>query len=216
VLDLDDGTLVLAHSADLREVSHGAATGRVRGRTLEQLREVAPALPTFDEALAFTSERFPEVVLQVDLKLRLSAVDAAVDALRRHDATQRTFVSAFEAPLLRRFAELEPELPRSRTYPRDRLGLTKTAFGPVLGAGAAALRRSIRWRVPALIRDVGATALTLQYAVCSRAAIERAHSLGAAVFVWTVDDPVLARSLVEAGADGIITNDPRIFRQVTL
>jgi len=34
VLDLSDGTLVLAHSDDLREVSHGAAAGRVRGRDL--------------------------------------------------------------------------------------------------------------------------------------------------------------------------------------
>ena len=30
VLDLHDGTLVLAHSDDLLEVSHGAAAGRVR------------------------------------------------------------------------------------------------------------------------------------------------------------------------------------------
>jgi glycerophosphoryl diester phosphodiesterase len=31
VLDLADGTLVLAHSNDLYEVSHGVARGRVRG-----------------------------------------------------------------------------------------------------------------------------------------------------------------------------------------
>jgi len=42
-------------------------------------------------------------------------------------------------------------------------------------------------------------------------AIARAHELGAALYVWTVDDPELARHLVDAGADGIITNDPRIF-----
>ena len=30
VLSLDDGTLVLAHSDDLREVSHGSSHGRVR------------------------------------------------------------------------------------------------------------------------------------------------------------------------------------------
>jgi glycerophosphoryl diester phosphodiesterase len=29
--------------------------------------------------------------------------------------------------------------------------------------------------------------------------------------VWTVDDPKLAERFVRDGADGIITNDPRIF-----
>jgi len=31
------------------------------------------------------------------------------------------------------------------------------------------------------------------------------------VYVWTVDDPGAAQTLIDAGADGIITNDPRIF-----
>ena len=41
VLDLRDGTVVLAHSDDLFEVSHGAATGRVRSKSLEELRRAA-------------------------------------------------------------------------------------------------------------------------------------------------------------------------------
>jgi glycerophosphoryl diester phosphodiesterase len=216
VLDLDDGTLLLAHSGDLLEVSHGAAAGRVRRQSLESLRQVAPELPTLDEALAFATERFPEVVLQLDLKLRMRAVDAAVEALRRHDVADRTFVSAFDAPLLRRFAELAPELPRSRTFPRDRYGVgRRRMLRPLRRPGAAALRRAVAWRIPQLLREVDAVAVTLHHSGTSRAAIECAHGLGAAVFVWTVDDPALARRLVELGADGIITNDPRIFREVT-
>src|SRR5207249_5916585 len=57
VLDLADGTLVLAHSDDLGEVSHGAARGRVRRQSLEALRAIAPDLPTLDEALAFCAEQ---------------------------------------------------------------------------------------------------------------------------------------------------------------
>ena len=53
VLDLVGGPLVLAHSNDLAEVSHGAAAGTVRDRSLAELRELAPELPTLDEALAF-------------------------------------------------------------------------------------------------------------------------------------------------------------------
>ena len=32
-----------------------------------------------------------------------------------------------------------------------------------------------------------------------------------AVYVWTVNERALARMLLDAGADGIISDDPRIF-----
>jgi glycerophosphoryl diester phosphodiesterase len=32
-----------------------------------------------------------------------------------------------------------------------------------------------------------------------------------AVHVWTVNEPGLVKTLVESGADGIITDDPRLF-----
>jgi glycerophosphoryl diester phosphodiesterase len=60
-----------------------------------------------------------------------------------------------------------------------------------------------------------ATAATLHHSIASRAAIDRAHELEVAVFVWTVDDSRLAERLVRDGADGIITNDPRIFTMFT-
>ena len=42
-------------------------------------------------------------------------------------------------------------------------------------------------------------------------AVAACHELGAAVYVWTVNDRATAAALVEAGADGIITDDPRIL-----
>src|SRR5918911_5187872 len=134
VLSLTDGTLVLAHSNNLREVSHGAAHGRVRNRSLMTLRAVAPELPTFDEALAFFAERFPKTVLQVDLKQR-GIEEAVVEALERHEIVDRSWVSGFDAASLRRVAAIAPALPRSYTLPRDRFGISKR--GPL----APAVRR---------------------------------------------------------------------------
>jgi glycerophosphoryl diester phosphodiesterase len=211
VLDLVDGTLVLAHSNDLREVSHGAARGRVRRRTLEALRGVAPELPTLEDALAFCAERLPGVGLQVDLKRR-GLEHAVVNALRRHDVLDRSWVSGFDASSLRRVADLEPGLPRSYTLPRDRLGISKRGpVAPVVRAALASFGASLPRRLPVLLARARAAAATLHHSVASAAAISRAHELGAAVYVWTVDDPKLAERFVRDGADGIITNDPRIF-----
>jgi glycerophosphoryl diester phosphodiesterase len=211
VLDLSDGTLVLAHSNDLREVSHGAAGGRVRGRDLAGLRQVAPDLPTLDDALAFCSERLPEIGLQLDLK-RLGIESATVDAVRRHGVVDRSWISTFDARSLRRLAELAPDLPRSYTLPRDRFGVAKRGpLAPVVRAALASMGASLPRRLPVLLARGRALAATLHYSIASRAAIDRAHGLDAAVYVWTVDDPGLAERLVRDGADGIITNDPRIF-----
>jgi glycerophosphoryl diester phosphodiesterase len=211
VLDLADGTLVLAHSNNLREVSHGVARGRVRARSLDALRRVAPGLPTLDEALAFCAERLPGIGLQLDLKRR--GVERGVaDALRRHEVLDRSWVSGFDAPALRLLAELEPDLPRSYTLPRDRFGISKHGpLAPVVRRALASIGASLPRRLPALLAKARAGAATLHYSVASPAAISRAHEVGAAVYAWTVDDPRVAERLVQDGVDGIITNDPRIF-----
>jgi len=215
VLDLVDGTLVLAHSNDLREVTHGAARGRVRSRDLEGLRRVAPDLPTLDEALAFCADRLPGIGLQLDLK-KLGTEVATVEALRRHGVLDRSWISTFEARSLQRLAELEPELPRSYTLPRDRFGISKRGpLAPVVRAALGSIGASLPRRLPVLLARARAGAATLHYSIASRAAIDSAHEVDAAVYVWTVDDPRLAERLVRDGADGIITNDPRIFTMFT-
>ena len=42
--------------------------------------------------------------------------------------------------------------------------------------------------------------------------IAKCHSIGLRVDFWTVDDAAQAARLLELGADGIITNDPRALR----
>jgi glycerophosphoryl diester phosphodiesterase len=205
VLDLEDGTLVLVH--ELRRSA--------RRRSLDALRERVPALPSFDEALAFCAERLPGIGLQVDLKRR-GIERGVVEALRRRGVFERSWVSTFDPVSLRRLAELEPDLPRSYTLPRDRFGISKRGpLAPVVRGALASVGASLPRRLPALLARARAQALTLHYSVASPAAIERAHELDAAVYVWTVDDPALVERLVRAGADGIITNDPRVFTGLT-
>jgi glycerophosphoryl diester phosphodiesterase len=161
--------------------------------------------------LALCAERLPGIALQVDLKRR-GVERAVVDALCRFGLLERSWVSGFDAVALRRIAALEPDLTRSYTLPRDRFGISKRGpLAPAVRRTLASIGASLPRRIPALLRRAQAHALTLHHSIASAEAIARAHDLGAAVYVWTVDDPRVAERLVEAGADGIITNDPRIF-----
>ena len=129
MIDLRRGPLVLAHSDRLDEVSHGAAAGTVRDRTLAELREVAPSLPTLDEALAFFVDEAPGVGLHVDLKLT-TRLDELAAALRRFGLERRTVVSSTHAPSLHAVARYAPTVRIAVTYPEDRLRRLPAAGAP--------------------------------------------------------------------------------------
>jgi glycerophosphoryl diester phosphodiesterase len=210
VLELDDGTLVLAHSDDLFEVSHGAARGRVRPLSLDGLRELAPELPTFDEALELLGSG-DGVGLHVDLKWH-GYEEAAAQAIRRHGLVERTVVSTVHASSLRELAVLEPAMQRGLTYPFDRRGLSRRRLlTPVAASAVLAIRSTLPRRIAGMLDHARASAAMLHYSVVSPAAVDRAHAFGAAVFAWTVDDDVALERMLAAGVDGVITNDPRIF-----
>lgn len=211
VLDLHGGELVLAHSDDLLEVSHGAAAGRVRAQSLAELRSVVPELPTLEEALGLFAERLTGVALQVDLKW-IEYEGRVVRALQEHGLVERTLVSSFHASSLRRVRAREPGLRTSLTYPEDRHGVTdRRVLAPFVRGGLAALRTALPRRIGALVEAAGASAATLHHSVVSRALVERCAQLGLPVLVWTVDDALLRERLEALGVAGIITNDPRIF-----
>ncbi len=211
VLDLRRGPLVLAHSDHLDEVSHGAAKGRVRDSTLDELRAVAPELPTLDEALAFFVDEAPGVGLHIDLKLR-TRLDELATAIVSHGLDARTVVSSVHVPSLRAVARAAPGVRIGITYPEDRLSISrKPHLWPIVSLGLRSMRASIPLRLPRLARRAGATAVMLQHRLVTESSVERAHAAGLPVLTWTVDAPADLLRVVAAGVDGVITNDPGIF-----
>ena len=181
-----DGALVLAHGP-----------------------EVPPDAPPLDDALALAARL--GLAVQLDVKLR--GIEAGVaDAVRRAGLLERSFVSSYSLPILAAFADAEPALPLSLTYPEDRLGVSGSRLlRPVVRPALAVMRARLPRRLPAWLHAAGARAATLNWSVVTPAAVAACHELGVAVYVWTVNDRALADTLVAAGADGIITDDPRIL-----
>ena len=209
VLALADRTLVLAHSDDLAELTHGTAAGRVGERGLSELRELAPQLPTLDEALAFLSET--DVGLHVDLKWH-GYERGVVEALQRHGVVDRALASSFFVPSLLEVGRIEPRIRRGLTYPLDRYGLSqRRVLAPAVVSALLAMRAALPRRIGRMLERAGASVATLHYLVATRAVIRRSHAHGAAVWAWTVDDPRAVRRLADAGVDGVISNDPRVL-----
>jgi glycerophosphoryl diester phosphodiesterase len=211
VLDLRGGEVVVAHSDDLHEVSHGAARGTVRERSLAELRDTCPDLPTLDEALAFFVDEAPEVGAHVDLKSE-GAVTALVSSLARFGLERRTLVSSFHENALRRLGVLAPGVRTGISFPEDRMRLhAHRAAAPLRWAGLRALRVVTPLLVGRLLSRSQATAFVGQHVLVGPAAVRAAHARGAAVVAWTVRDPRDFERMDAAGVDAVVADDPTIL-----
>jgi glycerophosphoryl diester phosphodiesterase len=210
------GAAALAPESSLAAIEAASACGAdaveldvLPGLVIAHGPEVPPDAPRLDEALALAAQL--GLAVQLDVKVR--GLEAGiVAALGRHALLERSFVSSYSLPILEAFASVESRLPRAFTYPEDRLGVTGSrVLGPTVRPALAVLRALLPRRLPRWLRAAGASAATLNWAVVTPAAIEVCHRLGVAVYVWTVNEPALATTLVESGIDGIISDDPGII-----
>lgn len=200
----------LVHGVDLVELDVFGGSNRklVLGHSRRELTDEPVSL---DEMLEFLSERAPTTGILTDVKF-VGRERELIEALREHGLVERALACTSNVGTLQNLRRLEPQLARSRTYPRGRvyLGGHRT-FIHVTGPVQWAMRVTLPPRVARLVDEVGASALTLNHRVVTRATVERCHELGVAVFAWTVNSPEVAHRLDELGVDGVITDDPRIL-----
>jgi glycerophosphoryl diester phosphodiesterase len=212
------GAAALARENTLEAIAAAAEAG-VDGVELDVLRDRAgglvlahgPEVPPDAPSLAAGLALARELGLLVELDVKVAGVEAdIVVALREAEWLDRSFVSSSLLPSLVDFSRRAPELPRSLTYPEDRFGVSGSPLlRPLIRPGLAAMRSVLPRRLPRWLEAVDVAAVTLNWAVVTPVVVEICHRRGVAVYVWTVNDPVLAETLVEMGADAIITDDPR-------
>lgn len=188
-----DGVLVAFHDNDLRRTC-----GRDARISELPWREVRTAMvdgrapiPLLDDLLG----TWPELRVNIDCKTD-AAVDALVAVLRRTKALPRVCLGAFS----------DRRLSRLRGMLGDDVC---TSLGP---AGVAALRYRTMRRTPARAAQVPVKQGPL--IVTNESFVRRAHAMGVAVHVWTVDDPAEMRRLLDMGVDGIMTDRPEVLRTV--
>ena len=178
--------------------------------TLAALREVAPQLPTFDEALELLGrDRSRHPRRREAARLR----GGTADAIRRHGLVERTVVSSVFADSLRRFAMLEPGLARGLHLParpaRD-LAAAVASAGRRRAARRASGRASKAARRHARSRTGGggdAPPLRRHRARWSNARTRT----GPPCWPGRSTTPKTSQRVLAAGVDGVITNDPQIL-----
>jgi len=193
-----DGEIVVIHDATADRTTDGS--GKIAEMPLRALRELDAGLWFGAE---FRGERIPtlaEVFEAVGDRLRINVeltnyaapLDPlpykAAELVRRHGLEGRVLFSSFNPIALRRAHKRLPAIPLGLLALPGLAGRWARSF---LGARVVpyhALHPQIRDATPALI--------------------EREHTKGRRIHVWTVNNPDDIQQLFQWGVDGIFTDDP--------
>ena len=124
-------------------------------------------------------------------------------------------ISTMELYSLGRILQLEPNLRRGWTYPKVTKDWTskRWAKGPMLAALMA-----MRYRLPGLAAEklpkFGVEAMWVYHPLVSRQLARITKLAGVELIAWTVDDLARMNRLVDAGVNGLVSNDPRLFNRL--
>jgi glycerophosphoryl diester phosphodiesterase len=169
-----------------------------------------------DEGLAhLAAPAFAELRFDLDMKLP-GYEERVLEALRAHGLVERTMVSTMYMRSLVRLRELEPALRLGWSVPRvrkDWIASPLTKVPAYVGIGV------VRARLPgAYARHHAAgrcDALMSHWALVTPRLVRAVRAAGGELYVWTVDVPERIGRLERLGVTGVITNDPRLFAQLS-
>jgi glycerophosphoryl diester phosphodiesterase len=211
-----DGEVVVIHDATVDRTTDGS--GAVAGMSLDELRGLDAGcrfspdggatypyrgrglrVPT----LAEVYERFPAASVNIDIKEpQQGAEEAVLQMIQNAGAEERSLVVSDDHAVVRRFRRASggristgaSRLEITVFYVSSRLRLERLAH-PAYDA----LQVPVEYR--------GISLITPRF-------VEAAHSRGARVDVWTINDPGEMRRLLDLGVDVIMTDRPETLASI--
>ena len=181
------GEILVFHDKRVKKIT--GARGKIKKRKLAGLRKLDAGkgehIPTLKETLDFLDAK---IDLNIELKSKNSALATAL-VIRNSIRTgnwkpENFFISSFFHRELRRFHEICPEVP----------------IGLLYNGRPKKLKKRIRLFNP--------IAVHLNVQNIKEKWVRLAHDHGLKVYVWTVDDPKVAKLLSADGVDGFFSNYP--------
>jgi glycerophosphoryl diester phosphodiesterase len=175
-----------------------------------------PPLPLTEALDAFLEPPLDRVEIDLDIKLP-GREEEFVEALRERGLIDRAMISTTEMHVLKRVLELEPNLRRGWTYPKAGRDYNRRPWAkPVLQAALVAMRHSLPGLAADKLPKFDVFAMWVYDPLASARLARICNLAGVELIVWTVDDEARMRKLVAMGVDGLVSNDPRLYRRLDL
>ena len=195
-----DGVVLAFHDRTLDRV-----TGRSGRIARMPYRQVAAArvggieeIPRLEDVLA----AFPEVRFNIDVKDG-PVVRPLAALIRRLAAWDRVCLCSFSSYRLRVMRQVLGDRVCMALAPSGVAAVRLAGNFPVVGPALAAR-----------LATLGVRCAQIPVAVTTRGFVRQAQALGLKVHVWTVNDRTQMNCLLDLGADGIMTDDTVLLREV--
>lgn len=204
-----DNSLPVIHDATTKRTT--GVDGKIKEMTLEEFKKLdagtfkdkkfaGEKIPTLDEMLD-TVPKGKKLVIEIKDK-DLAIVPPIIESLKRTKKTsQDALFISFNYPVLAATKKALPDYIALylASYKLDKeTGKPKPDLDELIDqskkAGFEGINLEQKWPIDA-------------------AFAKKVHAAGLKLYVWTVDDAVLAQKLVDAGVDGITTNRPGWMRE---
>ncbi len=210
-----DGEIVLLHDPEVNRTTDGEGPiGTLRFADVERLdagfrftpddgrtfpfRGTGVRIPRLVEVI----ERFADARINLEVKSDLPAVaEEVVRIVRRTGATERTLLAAGENGVLEYIRKLDPG----------------TALGSSLSDVVAFFQAVQKGEIDGYEPRGHALQIPPTFAgeeLITPENVEAAHRVGLYVHVWTINDPAEIQTLLDRGADGIMSDDPATLVRV--
>ncbi len=155
--------------------------------------------------------------VEFDLDVKLPGrEEEMVFALRERGLTERAMISTMEMFTLGEVLRLAPELRRGWTYPKVTKDWTQKRWAKLPMASALV---AMRHRLPGLaaqkLPQLGVEAMWVYHPLVTPRLARICRLAQVELIAWTVDDEARMQKLVDAGVDGLVSNDPRLFDSLT-
>ena len=167
------------------------------------------------EALdAFLEPPLEGVEINLDVKLP-GREEEIVGALRERGLMERAMISTMEMHTLKRILELAPELRRGWTYPKVTRDWTSRRWARLpMRAALVGMRTQLPGLAAQKLPQFNVESMWVYHPLVSPRLARICELAKVELIAWTVDELPRMQKLVEMGAQGICSNDPRLFAEL--
>lgn len=195
-----DGHAVLLHDSDLKRVA--GIDALVSELTLTEVREIRLAnggsIPTLFEALT----HFPTAFFNLDIKTKL-AIEPTIQAIEDAKAHNRVLVSSFSNPT------------RKSALKKFSQPVATSASASVALAAWASHTLLFGLGFRSIVSEVDALQVPVRLGIVNfsnSSFIKRVQRHKTEIHFWTINDPIEMSALINAGADGIVSDRVDLFK----